>query len=305
MEAQCGTKTDFSGMKQFWGEPKEKKREELIKLYALIRAVLNTVDRDIVSSLCQYGLGDVWEWGDSVVGNCWRTTGDITDTWGSMAGIGFNQAGHEQFSTVTGWKPDATGLFRLGISELEDRFGAVPDPEFFIDVSQVGANGVHAQSQPVGGFFVEQPFRHQVQDFLLARGKARVGFHAGDLRLNGRHGLVTIKEFDQAPGNRRAHGRTAAMHFADGVEDLVWRRVLEEIPGGAGGKRGEDPVVIFQRRQHDDFRVRQPAPQGADGGDPVEPGQLNIHQEDVRRAQGQTAHGGLRIGINSAAGKPW
>ncbi len=25
-----------------------------------------------------------------VGGNCWRTTGDITDTWGSMAGIGFS-----------------------------------------------------------------------------------------------------------------------------------------------------------------------------------------------------------------------
>ena len=42
-------------------------------------------------------LGDVWEWGEEVGGNSWRTTGDITDTWGSMAGIGFSQNGHEKF----------------------------------------------------------------------------------------------------------------------------------------------------------------------------------------------------------------
>ena len=41
--------------------------------------------RDIVYSLCQYGMGNVWEWGAAVGGNCWRTTGDITDTWGSMS----------------------------------------------------------------------------------------------------------------------------------------------------------------------------------------------------------------------------
>jgi alpha-galactosidase len=52
---------------------------------------LRRVDRDIVYSLCQYGMGDVWKWGAEVGGNCWRTTGDITDSWGSMSGIGFAQ----------------------------------------------------------------------------------------------------------------------------------------------------------------------------------------------------------------------
>ena len=34
------------------------------------------LDRDIVFNLCQYGMGDVWNWGGDV-GNCWRTTGDL------------------------------------------------------------------------------------------------------------------------------------------------------------------------------------------------------------------------------------
>ena len=42
-----------------------------------------------------------------VKGNCWRTTGDITDSWDSMAGIGFNQAGHEKHAQPGRWNdPD-------------------------------------------------------------------------------------------------------------------------------------------------------------------------------------------------------
>jgi alpha-galactosidase len=67
-----------------------------MKPYQVMRAALDKVPRDILYSLCQYGMGDVWEWGDQVGGNSWRTTGDITDSWGSMAGIGFGQAGHEK-----------------------------------------------------------------------------------------------------------------------------------------------------------------------------------------------------------------
>jgi alpha-galactosidase len=68
------------------------------KPYQVMRAALDKVPRDILYSLCQYGMGDVWQWGAEVGGNSWRTTGDITDTWSSMAGIGFAQAGHEKFA---------------------------------------------------------------------------------------------------------------------------------------------------------------------------------------------------------------
>jgi alpha-galactosidase len=70
--------------------------ELLQKPYILMRGVLDRLDRDIVFSLCQYGWGSVWEWGDQVGGNLWRVTGDITDTWVSMSAIGFQQTGHEK-----------------------------------------------------------------------------------------------------------------------------------------------------------------------------------------------------------------
>jgi alpha-galactosidase len=67
----------------------------LQKPYRVMRAALDRVNRDILFSFCQYGMGNVWEWGAEAGGNSWRTTGDITDSWSSMARIGFSQAGHE------------------------------------------------------------------------------------------------------------------------------------------------------------------------------------------------------------------
>ena len=68
----------------------------LEKPYRVMRAALDKVNRDILFSFCQYGMGNVWEWGAEIGCNSWRTTGDIRDTLGSMAHIGFGQAGHEK-----------------------------------------------------------------------------------------------------------------------------------------------------------------------------------------------------------------
>ena len=65
--------------------------EELKKPYIQMRRALNNTKRDIVYSICQYGMGNVWQWGEEVGGNLWRTTGDITDSWESMSNIGFGQ----------------------------------------------------------------------------------------------------------------------------------------------------------------------------------------------------------------------
>ncbi len=89
--------------------------EELKKPYAVMRKELNAVDRDIVYSLCQYGMGDVWKWGAEVGGNCWRTTGDITDTWSSMAGIGFRQADLFSYAGPGHWNdPDMLVVGNVG-----------------------------------------------------------------------------------------------------------------------------------------------------------------------------------------------
>jgi alpha-galactosidase len=80
-----------------------------MKPYQVMGASLGKVNRDIVYSLCQYGMGEVWKWGAdlSVGGNCWRTTGDITDNWGSLKSIIESQAGHEKYAAPGHWNdPD-------------------------------------------------------------------------------------------------------------------------------------------------------------------------------------------------------
>jgi alpha-galactosidase len=89
--------------------------DALEKPYRVMRAALDKVDRDFVFSLCQYGWGDVWEWGANVGGNLWRVTGDINDNWWSMSSIAFQQTGHERFAGPSHWNDtDMLVVGRLG-----------------------------------------------------------------------------------------------------------------------------------------------------------------------------------------------
>lgn len=99
----------------YGGVAKNNSLEELQKPYYLMRSALDKCGRDIVFSLCQYGMGKVWEWGARVGGHCWRTTGDITDTWSSLESIGFSQDGHEKFAGPGHWNdPDMLIVGNLG-----------------------------------------------------------------------------------------------------------------------------------------------------------------------------------------------
>ncbi len=79
------------------------------KPYAVMRQSLDKVNRDIVYSLCQYGMGDVWNWAatPAIGGNCWRTHDDIQDNWGSLHDIYEKEAGHAQDAGPGHWNdPD-------------------------------------------------------------------------------------------------------------------------------------------------------------------------------------------------------
>ncbi|MBV9851554.1 MAG: NPCBM/NEW2 domain-containing protein [Armatimonadetes bacterium] len=83
--------------------------------YAVMRASLDKVNRDILYSFCQYGMGDVWKWGAQTGGNTWRTTGDINDSWGSLHGIYESQAGHEVYAGPGHWNdPDMLEVGYVG-----------------------------------------------------------------------------------------------------------------------------------------------------------------------------------------------
>jgi len=79
----------------------------MIDAYIKMHDALRATGRPIVYSLCQYGEDAVWEWGASVGGNLWRTTGDISDNYTRMSDIGFGQAGLAKFAGPGHWNdPD-------------------------------------------------------------------------------------------------------------------------------------------------------------------------------------------------------
>ena len=105
-------------------------REQLMLPYQIMRSALNTQHRDIIYSLCQYGRGNVWEWGAQVGGNSWRTTGDIRDNWRSMSRIGFNQNGHEPYAGPGHFNdPDMLVVGKLGWGNLHPT-GLTPNEQY-------------------------------------------------------------------------------------------------------------------------------------------------------------------------------
>ncbi len=88
--------------------------------YRVFGQSLAKVPRDIVYSLCQYGNANVWEWGASLGGNCWRTTGDIQANWQSMSGIGFSQDRLAKFAGPGHWNdPDMLEVGNVGLTPDE------------------------------------------------------------------------------------------------------------------------------------------------------------------------------------------
>jgi alpha-galactosidase len=94
----------------------------MLDAYTKMHNALVKTGRPIVFSLCQYGNDAVWRWGASVGGNAWRTTGDITDRYNSMANIGFGQAGLSKFAGPGHWNdPDMLEVGNGGMTLDEYR----------------------------------------------------------------------------------------------------------------------------------------------------------------------------------------
>lgn len=105
--------------------------DALKKPYFVMKDALATLNRDIVYSLCQYGWGDVWKWGNEVGGQLWRTTGDIEDTWKSMVGIGFKQDITSPNAQPGNWNdPDMLVVGRVGWGPKLHETRLTPDEQY-------------------------------------------------------------------------------------------------------------------------------------------------------------------------------
>jgi len=121
-DAQTYAQWGIDYLKYDWCQQPPQRVEDMKNAYAKMHDALAKTGRPIVLSLCQYGSHKVWEWGPSVGGNLWRTTGDITDRYNSMAEIGFNQNGLEKFAGPGHWNdPDMLEVGNGGMNEDEYR----------------------------------------------------------------------------------------------------------------------------------------------------------------------------------------
>jgi alpha-galactosidase len=85
----------------YMGVNREKGLPGLQEIYQVIKTALINTHRDMVFSVCAPQIFRAM--GDDIGGNCWLATADITDTWSSMAGIGFSQAGNELSAKPGHW----------------------------------------------------------------------------------------------------------------------------------------------------------------------------------------------------------
>ena len=118
---------------------KEGKLEDFKKPYQQMGTILKGLDRDIVFNLCQYGKGDVWDWGRQVGGNSWRTTGDLgvapSTSLPGFYSIGFVNAGLDKSAGPGGWNdPDYILIGTVGdalnIEEAAKPTTLLPDEQY-------------------------------------------------------------------------------------------------------------------------------------------------------------------------------
>ncbi|MCH5675274.1 NPCBM/NEW2 domain-containing protein [Streptomyces gilvus] len=89
--------------------------------YTTMRDALKATGRPIVYSMCEWGQNKPWEWAADV-GHLWRTTGDISDNWGSMLGILKKNLPLAQYAGPGHWNdPDMLEVGNGGMTDTEYR----------------------------------------------------------------------------------------------------------------------------------------------------------------------------------------
>ena len=82
-------------------------RERMTRPYQFMGDILKGQPRDIVLNLCQYGMGDVWEWGAEVGGHSWRTAGDLGFELNRVFEVARKNTEHREWNRPGAWNdPD-------------------------------------------------------------------------------------------------------------------------------------------------------------------------------------------------------
>ncbi|MYW70502.1 alpha-galactosidase [Streptomyces sp. SID8379] len=89
--------------------------------YTTMRDALRATGRPIVYSICEWGQNKPWEWAGEL-GQLWRTTGDISDSWGSMLSIMKQNLPLAPYAGPGHWNdPDMLEVGNGGMTDTEYR----------------------------------------------------------------------------------------------------------------------------------------------------------------------------------------
>jgi alpha-galactosidase len=96
-------------------------KEQYIARYSAMRDALAAAGRPIVYSICEWGVNEPWTWAADV-GNLWRTTGDISDNWGSLKSLVAQNAPLAASAKPGAWNdPDMLEVGNGGMTDTEYR----------------------------------------------------------------------------------------------------------------------------------------------------------------------------------------
>jgi alpha-galactosidase len=96
-------------------------RQDYVNRYTAMRSAIDATGRPMVYSICEWGTSQPWEWATGV-GQLWRTTGDITDTWPSLRSIIAFNAPLASYAGPGHWNdPDMLEIGNGGMTDTEYR----------------------------------------------------------------------------------------------------------------------------------------------------------------------------------------
>ncbi len=94
---------------------RDKSLDALQKPYRQMGDLLKQQPRDVVFNLCQYGMGEVWKWGEAVGGHCWRTADDLGFELDRIFEVALRNAAHREYSRPGAWNdPDYLQIGMVG-----------------------------------------------------------------------------------------------------------------------------------------------------------------------------------------------
>lgn len=95
--------------------------QDAVERYGKMREALDAAGRPIIFSICEWGQNRPWLWAPEI-GNLWRTTGDIRNSWESVMYILDQQVGLSKYARPGAWNdPDMLQVGNGGMTTTEDR----------------------------------------------------------------------------------------------------------------------------------------------------------------------------------------